>query len=88
MRQLVLSSRFKKNLKDFLHKHPDLETTLPEKLNLLQQNPHTASLKTHKLTGKLKSYWALSITYKYRLVFSIEKDAIYLLAIGTHDEVY
>ena len=88
MRRLVLSQRFKKNLKDFLLKHRELENIFHEKIDLLQQDPHCPSLKTHKLTGKLKNYWALSITYEYRLVFAIDEEAIYLLAIGTHDEVY
>ncbi len=69
MRRLVLSARFKKNLKDFLRKPPELTKIFEDKIYLLQHDPHAASLKTHKLTGKLKNYWALSITYDYRLVF-------------------
>lgn len=88
MYKLVLSQRFKKNLKDFSRKHPDMRDALRDRLTLLQENPGDSQLKTHKLTGKLKDYLALSISYEFRLVFSIEKDRIYLLAIGTHDEVY
>jgi mRNA interferase YafQ len=88
MRQLVLSRRFKKNLKDFLSKHPELRTIFQEKINLLQHDPYSSFLKTHKLTGKLKGYSAVSITYEYRLVVFIDDEVINLLAIGTHDEVY
>lgn len=61
---------------------------MTEKLALLQKNPHTSSLKTHKLIGSLKNRFACSITHEYRLVFRIQGKEIYLLAIGTHDEVY
>ena len=88
MYRLVTSNRFKKRLRDFLRQHTDLRVVTREKLLLLQLNPQTTSLKTHKLTGKLKAFFAYSITYEYRLVFDVKDREIHLLAIGTHDEVY
>lgn len=88
MFSIVVSKRFKKNLKVFLKKHPDLTLSIEEQMNLLQIDPFDHRLKTHPLTGKLKGTHALSISYEYRLVFSVHKDEIWLLAIGTHDEVY
>ena len=88
MYTLVVSKRFKKNLKLFLKKHPDLRLAVEERLDILQKNPLSNRMKTHTLTGKLKGVLALSITYEYRLTFLIEENAILLLAIGTHDEVY
>lgn len=88
MYRLVLSSHFKKNLRDFLRQHHEIHDTVFEKIELLQKDPRARSLRTHKLTGKLKDSWALSITYEYRLVFDILDQDIHLLAIGTHDEVY
>lgn len=88
MYRLVASNRFKKSLGDFLRQHTELKLVFQQKLAILQNNPHTASLKTHKLTGKLKNSLAFSITYEYRLVFTIIDHEIHLLAIGTHDEVY
>lgn len=50
------------------------------------------TLKTHKLKGKLEGRWACSIAYDSRIVFKIVQfenaEAILLLTIGTHDEVY
>ena len=88
MFRLVLSKRFEKNLRTFLVKHPDLESVFQERLAILQKNPRDARLKTHKLTGKLKDFLGAWITYEYRLVFSLDKKSIFLLAIGSHDEVY
>ncbi len=88
MAQLVLSDRFKKNLRDFLKKHPELRQTIKGKFKILEDNPADQRLKTHKLTGKLKGFLAASITFEYRIVFYVEKDIIFLLAIGNHEEVY
>ena len=88
MRNLIVSKRFERNLGDFLGKHPDLKSVVRNKLDILRKNPRDLRLKTHKLTGKLKSCFALSITYDYQLVFHFDKTSIFPLAIGTHDEVY
>ena len=88
MRQLVLSNRFQKQLKNFLQKHPELRDVFREKLVILQKNPSDKRLKFHKLTGKLKDFFAVSITYEYRIVFCFDNDSMFLLAIGAHDEVY
>ncbi len=51
-------------------------------------------LETHKLKGKLSGSWACSAGYDLHIVFDFVKaekdteDDIFLLAIGTHDEVY
>lgn len=56
-----------------------------KKITLLKHDPYTDSLCTHKLTGKLNNYWACSIDYQYRLVFSIQDNKIIRLqSIGTH----
>ena len=88
MLRVILSDRFRKKLRDFLKAHPELRAAIKEKLTILQENPRDPRLKTHKLTGKLKGFHAASITYEYRLVFYVEEDSIFLLALGTHDEVY
>ena len=57
-------------------------------------NPFVPQLETHKLKGKLSGSWACSAGYDLRVVFDFVKsekdreDDIFLLAIGTHDEVY
>lgn len=66
MLRLVLSNRFKENLRNFLKKHPELEKTFRQKLTILQRNPHDPQLKTHKLTGKLKDFLGASIDFLRR----------------------
>lgn len=56
-----------------------------QKENIFRQNPYDPGLKTHKLTGKLKKYWAFSIGYNYRIVFSFTSDQnVRFHAVGTH----
>ena len=51
-------------------------------------------LETHKLKGKLLDSWACSIGYDLRIIFDFVKsetqkeEDIFLIGIGTHDEVY
>jgi len=55
---------------------------------------HLQDPETHKLKGKLSGSWACSAGYDLRILFDFVKaekdkdDDIFLLAIGTHDEVY
>ncbi len=52
---------------------------------LFRKNPFDPKLKTHKLHGEIKEYWAFSISYNYRIGFTfIERDLVYFHAIGTH----
>ena len=53
--------------------------------NLFRQNPFNPKLKTHKLHGALKEYWAFSISYGYRIGFTfIDGDLVRFHAVGTH----
>jgi mRNA-degrading endonuclease YafQ of YafQ-DinJ toxin-antitoxin module len=49
-------------------------------------------LVTHKLSGDLAGVWACSAGYDLRIVFEFVDqegtEAILLLTVGTHDEVY
>lgn len=59
----------------------------------LQEDAYHPSLRTHKLSGKLAAYMACSCGYDCRIIFTIEKyldqsEYIFLIDIGTHDNVY
>ncbi len=88
MHEIYLTKIFERRAKIFLEKHPELEKELEIKLDYLICNPFSPSLKTHKLSGKLKKHWAFSLTYEYRILFIMEGNKIYLTNIGSHDEIY
>jgi addiction module RelE/StbE family toxin len=89
MIEILWDEPFLKILTKWKRKHPDLISKLEAKLTLFSSEPFHPSLKTHNLSGNLKDYWALSITYEYRLVFKfVDENKALLIDIGTHDEVY
>lgn len=57
-----------------------------EKEKIFHKNPHDPRLKTRKLHGRLKSFWALSINYEYRIIFDfVDKNTVRFYSIGKHD---
>ena len=82
--QLYYTPTFKKRLRKFLKKHPELELDIQSKIDLLAEDPFHPSLRTHKVFGD----WAAWVTWEYRLIFEITTAKVTFLNIGTHDEVY
>ena len=89
MIELIWDEPFLKILKKWKKKHPDLLSKFEEKLIVFCSDPFNNTLRTHSLSGNLKEYYALSITYDQRLVFKfISENKVLLIDIGSHDEVY
>ena len=56
------------------------------KIDILKNSDDDATLKIHKLHGRMKNKWSFSVNYKIRIIFEYEsKKEIVLLAIGDHD---
>lgn len=87
---LVTTEYFLRRARKFLKKHPDLRGRFAQVLDDLQQDPFAPHLAYHHLGGRLKDVQAVSITYAYRILLTIEitDQEIILLDIGSHDEVY
>lgn len=63
----------------------NLRRTIFEKEKLFLKNCFGPGLKTHKLTGKLKNYWAFSVNYEYRVLFRfISATEVMFTDIGDH----
>lgn len=57
-----------------------------DKEKIFRQDPFDSSLKTHKLHGELKTFWAFSISYKYRIIFDFaDKSTVRFYSIGDHN---
>ena len=63
-------------------------TMLRAVLRRFATDPKDLVLRTHKLTGDLSAYWAFSVDDDLRVVFRWEGESVFLVALGTHDEVY
>ena len=91
-RILLRSTAFVRAAKRVLKKQPDAADRFRQTLELLADDAFQAELKTHKLKGELAGSWSCSAGYDLRIVFEFVKhedaEAILLLTIGSHDEVY
>lgn len=67
-------------------KLPEVIKKKAEKKELIfREDPFKVSLKTHKLSGKLGTYWSFSIDYQYRIVFRFtDTGEILFVDVGTH----
>jgi addiction module RelE/StbE family toxin len=92
MRPLLRSSAFVRRAKKVLKKHPHFSEDFHSALELLATDCFHPRLKTHKLKGELEGSWACSAGYDLRIVFKFVEyegsEAILLLTLGTHEEVY
>ena len=94
MKNLVWSAGFVRKFKRLVKKNPQLRIQIEKTLELLTEDPFNSSLRTHKLKGDLDGVWSCSIDYDNRILFEfvIDSDSaeeeIFLLALGSHDDVY
>lgn len=91
-RLLLRSSSFVRAAKKMALKHSHIYEDIQTALELLSKDAFHTRLRTHKLKGELEGSWACSAGYDLRIIFKFvkykESEAILLLSIGTHEEVY
>lgn len=83
-----MSSLLVKQLETVKKKDTKLHKRIQKQLNLFKLNTTHPSLRIHKLSGPLKQMWTLSVTTSLRIAYIQKGEDIFLLKIGTHDEVY
>jgi addiction module RelE/StbE family toxin len=88
--EIAFSSSFKRAFKKKVKSQNEIEDLFWETAGLFLQDPFHPSLKTHKLSGKLKDLWSFSVEYDLRVIFYFEdnKSKAVFVDIGSHDEVY
>lgn len=91
-RQLLRSAGFVRAARKLLKRHPELAEGLSTALLLLEKDAFLPSLRSHKLKGELEGSWACSAGYDLRVLFQFVEyegsEAILLLTVGGHEEVY
>ena len=91
-RVLIQSPAFIRSAKRFVKKQPGALQSIRQTLIQLQADAFSAGLRTHKLKGDLSGCWSSNAGYDLRIVFQFVRhggsEAILLLSVGTHDEVY
>ncbi len=88
--EITYTAGYIKRAAKFIKKHPELCTQYEKILTLLELNPFHPSLRFHKLSGKHKELYSVSINISYRITleFIISEKSIIPVAVGSHDEVY
>ncbi|MFB2891484.1 type II toxin-antitoxin system YafQ family toxin [Aerosakkonemataceae cyanobacterium BLCC-F50] len=93
MKKITWTPKSIRNFKSLVRRNPQLRLLIEETLRILASDPFSPTLRTHKLQGDLSNVWSCSIDYNYRILFKFVEDsdgenAILLIKIGDHDEVY
>ena len=88
--QLIFTEQFTRKVAKFIKNHPDIENQYAKTLQLLEANPHHASLRLHALKGKLEGLYSVSINLKYRISLEmiITEKEIILVNVDDHGQVY
>jgi len=87
MTRILASSKYKRQARKLFRKNPQLTPAYSRALSLLTSDMGSPSLRLHKLKGD-DDIWAVSVAPNVRLIFLWEGEVLYLLKIGSHDEVY
>lgn len=94
MKNLVWSPAFVRKFKRLIKKNPQLRFQIEEVLQKISDDTFDPSLRTHKLKGDLEGIWSCSIDYDNRILFEFTsnpesgEEEIFLLTLGSHDDVY
>lgn len=83
--KVYYSSKFAKEYKKLPKK---VKLKAEKKEQIFRKTPFNPRLKTHRLKGILKDYWAFSIDYHYRIIFEFKDgEIVWFHSVGTH-EIY
>jgi mRNA-degrading endonuclease YafQ of YafQ-DinJ toxin-antitoxin module len=90
MYKIIFTESYNKKAVRFISKHKNLIKQYEKTLKLMEINPFHPSLRLHKIEGRMKEVFSISINMIYRISieFIIREDAIIPIDIGTHDEIY
>lgn len=84
--KLVVSTRFESELKGVAKGRPEMAIKISKKLQILLSDPRHPSLRLHKLSGT--NNYSVSVDMSIRVIVHFSGEFIYLLRIGTHENVY
>lgn len=86
IKKIVFDASFERKFEDYKKKLSEKEISkLRERIGVFRDNPFDSRLKAHKLKGRLKDYWAFSISYSDRILFRfLDKERVFFIDIGDH----
>ena len=91
-REILATPKFLRDSRRWAKSHPQTAADVQTALAGLAADAFDPVLRAHKLKGGMSGYWACSAGYDIRIVFEFVPckgaEAIQLVTMGTHDEVY
>lgn len=85
---LNYTQNFLKNYKKRIINNRILDKHFQQRLQLFLANEYNPLLKSHKLTGAKKNLHAFSVTGDIRVIYYKKEQTVFLMDIGTHNQVY
>lgn len=87
--RIYYSNDYKQDLKILTPNDSELEEEIEKRIRWFKCKPTDERIENHALIGKLKGFWAFSITGDIRILYEwIGKNRARFLAIGGHSKVY
>jgi len=88
--EFIITDEYKKRLKKFFKRHPDMIIRYEKAITILEIDPFHPSLRIHKLKGNLEEYFSVSINMEYRIVidFIVKNREIIPIDVGSYNDVY
>lgn len=87
--RIYYSSSYNQDIKILTSNDSNLEGEIEKRIKWFRRKPTDERIVNHVLTGKLKGFWAFSITDDIRILYEwIGKNKVRFLAIGGHGKVY
>ncbi len=87
--KITLDSSYLKSFKKRVYYNAKLALKTRQRIKLFVENPRNPMIKDHQLTGDKKEFRAFWITGDIRIIyFSISKNEVLFIDIGTHNQVY
>ncbi len=84
----TFSIAVQRQLKEISKKDQKLSQKIYKQLSIFLKDPKHPSLRTHKLLGRMKNQYSISVTQGFRMTYILSGDRAHFTKIGTHDEVY
>lgn len=82
VRHIFFGKRFIKQLKDL---PKPIRQKVEKAVDFFSKDPLHPSLRLHKLSGKYKEHWSISVDRSYRIIFVLlENGHAQLQSVGTH----
>ncbi len=82
VRAIYYNHRFEIQFRGFPR---DIQKKAVKAETLFRANPFYPSLRLHKLQGKLRGLWSISLDFRYRIVFkTLENGDILFISVGLH----